>query len=194
MEMIMATDEKGWMGIDNQLPWYLPEDLQYFRKMTKNAILVMGRKTWESLPQKPLGGNRIHLVLSRNPPLFSTAFSEFVFFVSSLESLQEKIQEIREKRENLLRKIMVIGGCEIYRLLLDKCTVIHWTKVDWEKGEKRVEEKGGEQLTKCYFPFTMEELREKGYECRYTSDILISKNQSIRYQYHTLYCNLFSNI
>jgi len=186
MEMIVATNEKGLMGIDNQLPWYLPEDLQYFRKMTQNAILVMGRKTWESLPRKPLGGNRIHLVITKNPPLFSTMVSEFVYFVSSVESLQEKIQEIRGKSENLLRKTMVIGGCEIYRLLVDECTVIHWTKVEWEKG--------GESLSECYFPFTMEELRKRGYQCQPISEVLVSKNQGIHYQYHTLFRNLSSNV
>ena len=64
-EIIIALNEKNGIGLNNQIPWKCPEDLKFFKEMTNNNIVIMGRKTWESLPNKPLK-NRINIVLSRN--------------------------------------------------------------------------------------------------------------------------------
>ena len=63
--IIIALNEKNGIGLNNEIPWKCPEDLRFFRQMTENNVVVMGRKTWESLPHRPLK-NRINIVLSRN--------------------------------------------------------------------------------------------------------------------------------
>ena len=61
--MIWAQDQNGGIGRDRKLPWHIPEDLKNFKKLTINSTIVMGRKTWASLPVKPLPERR-NVVLS----------------------------------------------------------------------------------------------------------------------------------
>ena len=63
MRLILACDLKGGIGYQNKLPWHIPLDLSRFKSLTKNGVVVMGRKTWESLPKKPLP-NRVNVVIS----------------------------------------------------------------------------------------------------------------------------------
>ncbi len=63
MRLILACDLKGGIGYQNKLPWHIPLDLSRFKNLTKNGVVVMGRKTWESLPKKPLP-NRVNVVIS----------------------------------------------------------------------------------------------------------------------------------
>lgn len=63
MKLILACDLKGGIGYKNKLPWHIPLDLIRFKNLTKNGVVVMGRKTWESLPKKPLP-NRVNIVIS----------------------------------------------------------------------------------------------------------------------------------
>ena len=62
--LIAAYAHHYCIGIDNRMPWHLPEDFQFFRSYTTGKPVVMGRKTWESLPRKPLPGRR-NIVISR---------------------------------------------------------------------------------------------------------------------------------
>ena len=54
IHLIWAQDEKGGIGKNGQLPWHIIEDLKNFKLLTKNSTIIMGRKTWDSLPIKPL--------------------------------------------------------------------------------------------------------------------------------------------
>ena len=63
--IIVALNEKNGIGLNNKIPWKCPEDLRWFRYITENNIIVMGRKTWESLPHRPLK-NRINIELYLN--------------------------------------------------------------------------------------------------------------------------------
>lgn len=65
IKVIVAHDEEGGIGKDGKLPWSLPEDLKRFKDLTYGHVIVMGRKTWDSLPIKPLPG-RTNVVLSSN--------------------------------------------------------------------------------------------------------------------------------
>jgi dihydrofolate reductase len=65
LSVIVAVAENGIVGRDNALPWHLPADLKYFKKMTLGKPIVMGRKTFESIG-RPLPG-RTNIVISRNP-------------------------------------------------------------------------------------------------------------------------------
>ena len=68
LSIIVAVAGNRAIGKDNQLLWHLPEDMRYFRETTRGKPVIMGRKTWESLPEKfrPLPGRR-NIVVSRNP-------------------------------------------------------------------------------------------------------------------------------
>ncbi|HRH74238.1 MAG TPA: dihydrofolate reductase, partial [Zoogloea sp.] len=67
LALIAACGRGRVIGIDNRLPWHLPEDMKFFRETTRGKPVIMGRKTWESLPDafRPLPG-RLNIVVSRN--------------------------------------------------------------------------------------------------------------------------------
>ena len=65
IHLIWAQDYDGGIGKNGQLPWHIPEDLKNFKKITIDSTIIMGRKTWDSLPFKPLP-NRRNIVLSKN--------------------------------------------------------------------------------------------------------------------------------
>ena len=64
INVIMACDLNGVIGINGKLPWNIPEDLKRFKELTMNHAVIMGRKTWESLPVKPLSGRENIVVCS----------------------------------------------------------------------------------------------------------------------------------
>jgi dihydrofolate reductase len=67
-EMIVATDAEWCIGKSNIIPWHLPEDLKYFKELTLNQIVIMGRHTFESLPNGPLK-HRLNIVISSQTEL-----------------------------------------------------------------------------------------------------------------------------
>jgi dihydrofolate reductase len=92
LSIIVATAEQGVIGKDNQLIWHLPEDLKMFRRLTTGHVIIMGRKTFESIG-KPLP-NRTSIIISRN-----TDYQvEGCIVVSSLEEAVEKAKELKQKR------------------------------------------------------------------------------------------------
>lgn len=106
------------IGSDNGIPWHLPEDLKWFKKKTEGQIVVMGRKTYESLG-RPLP-NRYNIVVSR-----SGKNIEGVEVVDSLEAIEDL--ELPDDRE-----IWICGGAEIYSQSLDHCSDIFLTLVKRE--------------------------------------------------------------
>ena len=109
--LILATDENDLMGKDNTLPWKLPEDLKYFKRMTLDKTLLMGRKTCESLPF-PLPKRR-NIVITRNKYFTKKGF-EVIHNLSELPDLDE---------------LIVIGGSTIYTLLLPHSNTVLLTRV-----------------------------------------------------------------
>ncbi len=65
VHLIYARAANGVIGKDGAMPWHLPEDLAHFKRLTQGHPVIMGRKTWDSLPLKPLPG-RLNIVLSRD--------------------------------------------------------------------------------------------------------------------------------
>ena len=119
--MIVAMAENRVIGINNKLPWYLPNDLKYFKQVTMGKPIIMGRKTFESIG-KPLPG-RANIVITRNPDWQA----EGVKVVHSLEqaySLAEAIAEIDGQDE-----LMIIGGDQIFQSSLADSDRIYLTKV-----------------------------------------------------------------
>ena len=99
------------IGREGRMPWHLPEDLKFFRRLTHGHPVVMGRRTWESLG-RPLPGRR-NIVLSRT--LTEAPGAEIVRSVAELDAL------------GLSGDIFVIGGAEIYALLLPRCSSVYIT-------------------------------------------------------------------
>ena len=65
ISLIVAMDENGLIGNEGDIPWHIPKDFELFKNYTKNNIIIMGRRTWDSLPKKPLP-HRINIVISRS--------------------------------------------------------------------------------------------------------------------------------
>ncbi|XP_031269115.1 putative bifunctional dihydrofolate reductase-thymidylate synthase [Pistacia vera] len=134
--VVAATRDMG-IGKDGELPWRLPSDLKFFKELTvttsdhgkKNAI-VMGRKTWESIPlqYRPLSG-RLNVVLTRSGR-FDTASAEDVVICKSITSALELLAEVPYYLS--IEKVFVIGGGQILREGLNApgCDAIHITEIE----------------------------------------------------------------
>lgn len=121
LSAIVAMAQNRVIGINNGLPWYLPNDLKYFKATTMGKPVIMGRKTYESIG-KPLPG-RPNIVITTNPDYSA----EGVTVVTSVEAA-------REVAESLLAinggdEAMVIGGEQIYRLFMDSLDRMYLTEV-----------------------------------------------------------------
>ena len=110
---VVAIDENGAIGKDNQLLWHLPNDLKHFKTITSGYPILMGRKTFESIGR--VLPNRLNIILSRQ-----NIHIEGATVVSSLEQALAVAQS---------EKVFLIGGGEIYRTLLPLCSAIECTKV-----------------------------------------------------------------
>lgn len=125
LAMIVAMDKERGIGKNNDLMWHLPADMKFFKEQTTDQIVIMGRKNYDSLPERfrPLP-NRENVVLSRN-----TNFkAEGCILLHSLDECLEKYKSEEE------RTLFVIGGGEIYRQtlhspLLSEMYITHVDKV-----------------------------------------------------------------
>ncbi len=131
--IIVAVDAKLGIGRNSQLPWHLPADLKYFKKITtlesspeKINAVIMGRKTWDSIPEKfrPLE-QRLNIVISRQDKL---ALPPGVIHVDSLNSALDLL----DKKSDTLREIFVIGGAQIFNEAVQHlaCQKIYLTQID----------------------------------------------------------------
>lgn len=120
---IVAVSENEVIGKDNSLLWKIPEDLAYFKKRTTGKILIMGRKTFDSL-KKPLP-NRFHIVISKSN--LDSNF-ESVKFVNSLASAYT-LAERMTLREKWPEEVMIVGGGEIYRESLKDADFLYITRI-----------------------------------------------------------------
>lgn len=116
--LIAAVAANGVIGKDNQLLWHLPGDLKRFKALTTGQAVIMGRKTWESLPEKfrPLPGRR-NLVISRNPA-YAAAGAQVV------DSFDAAVAACAD-----LAIVFVIGGAEIYALALPRADRLELTEL-----------------------------------------------------------------
>ena len=117
---IVATAKNGVIGHHNQIPWYLPADLKYFKKITQHHHIVMGRKCFESIGN-PLP-NRTNIVVTRSP----------YFIVSGCIVAHSIVEALHIAEENDEKEVFIIGGGEIYSQSADFWDRIYWTEVDIE--------------------------------------------------------------
>ena len=107
--LIVAMDSERGIGKNNDLMWHLPKDMKFFKDTTQGQIVVMGRKNYDSIPEKyrPLP-NRLNVVLTRNKDF--NAADCLVF-----HSLENCLSYFKEETE---RTVFIIGGGEIYQMAL----------------------------------------------------------------------------
>ncbi len=124
ISLIVAMAEDRVIGRDDDLPWYLPDDLRRFRRLTTGHHVLMGRKTHASILariQKPLP-NRVSLVVSRDPDAATTFAAPDVYVFAALEPA---LDHARAAGEN---ELFVIGGATVYAALLPRADRIHLTE------------------------------------------------------------------
>lgn len=115
LSLIAALADNRVIGKGNRLPWHLPADLQYFKRLTMGKPIVMGRRTWESLPGLLPG--RTHVVVTRNP-----AYRAQGGFV--VHSLDEAITTFGDVDE-----LMLVGGASLYSQALPLVARMYLTEV-----------------------------------------------------------------
>jgi dihydrofolate reductase len=116
LALIAAVARNGVIGADNRLPWRLPEDLRRFKALTLGHTVVMGRRTWESLP-KPLP-DRQNVVITRQPG-YAAPGADVVQTLDAALACATRPPPI-----------CCIGGGEIYRLALPRATIVHLTEIE----------------------------------------------------------------
>lgn len=119
LSLIVATTREGIIGKEGALAWRIPKDLQYFKKVTMGKTMIMGRKTFESLPGMLPG--RKHVVLTRNREL---SFPEGVEVLHDLEEVL--------KYRDLSEEVMIIGGGELFQHFMPYCEKLYITYVNKE--------------------------------------------------------------
>tara|TARA_Y100000739_G_scaffold28667_1_gene22007 strand:- start:760 stop:1224 length:465 start_codon:yes stop_codon:yes gene_type:complete len=117
--ILVAVSPEGIIGKDNTIPWHYSADLKRFKRLTTGNTIIMGRKTWESLPKKPLP-NRRNIVITR----------------SSIENI-ECFNSIDDALQTCEGDVWFIGGAGIYQEAMQKADIIDMTLVpDNVTGEK----------------------------------------------------------
>lgn len=122
ISLVVAMGLNREIGINNQIPWKLSEDLKNFKKTTMGHHILMGRKTFESIG-RPLPG-RTNIILSRNKD----------FKVKDCITVTTMDEAINFAKKNGETELMVIGGAEIYKEALPKAERIYLSKIEF-KGE-----------------------------------------------------------
>lgn len=121
MNIIAAVDSNWAIGYQNSLLVRIPRDQQIFREMTEGKVIVVGRRTLESFPQRQPLKNRVNIVLSRD----QTYAVKGAVVVHSIKELMETLEQYDEK------DVYVAGGASVYGQLLPYCDTAYITKIDY---------------------------------------------------------------
>jgi len=118
LSIVVAMDKNHLIGKGNGLPWYLPADLAFFKKITTGNAILMGRKTYDSIG-KPLP-NRRNIIITRNPDI-SISGCEVV------DSIGKALSITRDEEE-----VMVIGGANLFKQFLPDVSRLYITHIEGE--------------------------------------------------------------
>jgi len=123
ISLIAALAKNRTIGKDNDLPWHLPNDMKYFMQTTKGHYVIMGRKNFDSIPEKfkPLP-NRTNIVVTRKKDFHAPG-------CMVVNSLEKGIDLARTANEN---EVFIIGGAEIYKLSLAEANRLYLTEINAE--------------------------------------------------------------
>ncbi|OLF73974.1 dihydrofolate reductase [Maricaulis sp. W15] len=120
---VVARGANGVIGADGDLPWRLSSDLQRFRAITTGKPIIMGRKTWESLPRRPLPG-RLNIVITRQ----AGYLTEGAIVVSEPGEAMKAAFE--QARSDGVDEVCVIGGAQIYAVMMNLAERLYLTEVE----------------------------------------------------------------
>ncbi len=115
--MIAAMANNRVIGLDNDMPWHLPDDLKFFKANTTGKPVIMGRKTFESIGSRPLP-NRPNIVISRNAELSIPGVQVF-------QSVDEALQGLESVEE-----VIIMGGGQLYQQMLPRADRLYLTLID----------------------------------------------------------------
>lgn len=118
LTFVWTEDENQLIGQANKLPWHLPADLKHFKTVTVGDAVLMGRKTYEGLPIKPLP-NRRNIILTRNKDYVAPGAEVFHSKEAILSAVDTDQQTLH-----------IIGGGEIYRLFIDEVDELYQTVIE----------------------------------------------------------------
>lgn len=116
VSIIVAVSDDWGIGRDNELLWYIPEDLRRFKRLTIGKSVIMGKKTWESLPRKPLPGRK-NIVLT-------DIHGEHIESAVTAYSIEDAVSKCESDEE-----AFVIGGGSIYRQFMNVADRLYITHV-----------------------------------------------------------------
>lgn len=119
--LIVALGRNRAIGLNNRMPWHLPEDLKYFKRVTLGKPVIMGRNTFESIG-RPLPG-RPNIVISRNEGYEAQGIT----VAHSLEAALKVAQALLPAGQD---EVMVIGGAQIYAQAIAKADRLYLTEID----------------------------------------------------------------
>ena len=125
---ILAHDKNYGIGFKDKLPWPKnEEDMLWFKNNTKNDIVIMGRKTWESLPVKPLP-NRLNVIATRTTKKELGDYKKIFSQINKVENIAEWLGYFEEMFPD--KKVWIIGGAEIYEKTIQYCDFIYVTEMN----------------------------------------------------------------
>jgi dihydrofolate reductase len=116
IHLVWAQDLNGGIGKNGKLPWHISEDLQNFKKITLDSVIIMGRSTWNSLPLKPLPKRR-NIVLSNTK----------IENVEVYHTINDCIDILKKEKIEL---VYIIGGATIYKQFFEFADFLHITFID----------------------------------------------------------------
>lgn len=122
---VVAASENNVIGMNNTMPWHLPDDLKFFKKMTLGGPVIMGKNTWISIGSRPLP-KRQNIVVSTTMPADTPGAVVVPSFEAALEYIREHVPMAEGETE---QKISLIGGGQMYRQALEQCDEIYMTRV-----------------------------------------------------------------
>ncbi|WP_200849199.1 dihydrofolate reductase [Curtobacterium sp. 18060] len=118
--MVWARSTDGVIGADGGMPWHVPEDLAHFKQVTGDATVLMGRRTWESLPERfrPLPGRR-NVVLTRDAS-----------WTADGAEVEHDLRAALDCADGAASPVWVIGGGQVYAAALDRADRVSETVID----------------------------------------------------------------
>jgi dihydrofolate reductase len=119
---ITAMSQNRVIGTQNTLPWHIPEDMKFFRTKTKGHIMIMGRKTYDSIGGQPLP-QRMHIVITRQPLQSTNPLVKYV------KTLQEALDVAKPLTAQWGEEVFIAGGGEIYAQSMDIADKIYLTVI-----------------------------------------------------------------
>ncbi|HAZ14598.1 MAG: hypothetical protein A2X86_00810 [Bdellovibrionales bacterium GWA2_49_15] len=127
ISIIAAIGKQNQIGKNNQLLWYIPEDLKLFKKLTMGHHMLMGRKTFDSIG-KPLPGRKM-LVLTRDMQFLSQFPPESEV---NVHAFSNSLEAMMFARRNNVQELFVCGGAQIYTMMLPMCHRLYISHVDYD--------------------------------------------------------------